>query len=64
MSSDYRAKTCLGVPLKTPGNDMHAGESDTSHMLVARPDLVHMDIESGADLARQLPESVYTGIWW
>jgi len=37
-------------------------------MLVARPDLVHMDradSESGADLARlQLPESVYTGIWW
>src|SRR6516225_5836355 len=55
-------------PLKTPGNDMHAGESETSHMLVARPDLVHMDradSESGADQARlQLPENVYTGIWW
>jgi creatinine amidohydrolase len=55
-------------PLKTPKNDMHAGESETSHMLVARPDLVHMDraeSESGADQARlQLPESVYTGIWW
>jgi creatinine amidohydrolase len=55
-------------PLKTPGNDMHAGESETSHMLVARPDLVHMDRadrESGADQARlQLPENVYTGIWW
>ena len=55
-------------PLKTPGNDMHAGESETSHMLVARPDLVHMDradSESGADQARlKLPENVYTGIWW
>jgi creatinine amidohydrolase len=55
-------------PLKTPKNDMHAGESETSHMLVARPDLVHMDradSESGADQARlQLPDSVYTGIWW
>ena len=55
-------------PLKTPQNDMHAGESETSHMLVARPDLVHMDradAESGADQARlHLPDNVYTGIWW
>jgi len=62
----------LSVPgrpaLKTPNNDMHAGESETSHMMVARPELVHVDraeSESGADQARlQLPESVYTGIWW
>jgi creatinine amidohydrolase len=37
-------------------------------MLIARPDLVHMDRatnESGADQARQkLREDVYTGIWW
>lgn len=55
-------------PLKTAGNDMHAGESETSHMLIARPDLVHLDradSEPGADLNRlELPESVYTGIWW
>lgn len=48
--------------------DMHGGESETSHMLIARPDLVHMDRagqESGADQKRQsLPEGVYTGIWW
>ncbi len=54
--------------LKSPNNDMHAGESETSHMLVARPDLVHMDradSESGADQNRlKLPENVYTGIWW
>ena len=54
--------------LKTPNNDMHAGESETSHMMVARPDLVHIDradSESGADQNRlKLPESVYTGIWW
>lgn len=48
--------------------DMHAGQSETSNTLVSRPDLVHMDRanqESGADLHRQnLPEGVYTGIWW
>ena len=48
--------------------DMHAGETETSLMLIARPDLVHMDRatdESGADQKRQsLPQSVYTGIWW
>jgi len=54
-------------PLKTTGG-MHAGETETSAMLIARPDLVHLDRadqESGADQNRlQLPESVYTGIWW
>jgi creatinine amidohydrolase len=53
--------------LKTP-YDGHAGEKETSMMLVARPDLVHMDratLESGANLKRQsLPNTVYTGIWW
>src|SRR5580700_4832156 len=56
----------LDVPgrpaLKTP-LDMHAGETETSLMLVARPDLVHMDRateESGADQKRlSLPGSVY-----
>ncbi|MGA9564731.1 MAG: creatininase family protein [Candidatus Korobacteraceae bacterium] len=54
-------------PLKTTGG-MHAGETETSAMMVARPDLVHLDradSESGADQNRlQLPENVYTGIWW
>lgn len=53
--------------LKTP-YDHHAGESETSWMLIARPDLVHLDRakqESGADQKRDpLPDSVYTGIWW
>ena len=44
-----------------PENDMHAGETETSAMLVARPDLVHMDraqSESGADQHRlNLPDS-------
>ena len=48
--------------------DLHAGESETSHTLVTRPDLVHLDragSESGADLNRlDLPEGIYTGIWW
>lgn len=51
-----------------PKNDQHAGETETSAMLVARPDLVHMDqaqSESGADQHRlNLPDGVYTGIWW
>jgi creatinine amidohydrolase len=36
--------------------------------MISRPDLVHMDRagqESGADRNRlDLPQSVYTGIWW
>ena len=47
---------------------MHAGESETAHVMISRPDLVHMDRakdESGADLNRlDLPQGVYTGIWW
>jgi creatinine amidohydrolase len=46
----------------------HAGEAETSKVMVARPDLVHMDraaSESGADQKRlNLPDFVYTGIWW
>jgi len=57
-----------GPPKKGSGPDMHAGESETSKMLIARPDLVHMDRanrESGADQARlKLPEDLYTAIWW
>jgi len=48
--------------------DQHAGESETSVSMIARPDLVHLDrasSESGADLARvKLPQGLYTGIWW
>jgi creatinine amidohydrolase len=50
------------------GPDWHAGETETSNVLVTHPDLVHMDratSESGADQHRvKLPETVYTGIWW
>jgi creatinine amidohydrolase len=64
---DERSPDHGGPPKKTK-IDMHAGESETSKMLVSRPDLVHMDRasnESGADQGRQkLPEGVYTGIWW
>jgi creatinine amidohydrolase len=53
---------------KKSGPDWHAGESETSNVLVTHPNLVHMDranSESGADQKRlKLPESVYTGIWW
>lgn len=57
-----------GRPALKDKIDMHAGESETSHTLISRPDLVHLGRageESGADLHRlNLPEDVYTGIWW
>ncbi len=57
-----------GRPAERSKIDMHAGESETAHTMVARPDLVHQDRaaqESGADQARlHLPQDVYTGIWW
>ena len=57
-----------GRPAMKTKIDGHAGESETSHTLVARPDLVHMDrasSESGRDQNRlDLPRNVYTGIWW
>ena len=55
-------------PLHKDKVDMHAGQSETSNMMVARPDLVHLDRanqESGAAQNHiHLPETVYTGIWW
>lgn len=57
-----------GRPPQKTTTDQHAGESETSHTLISRPDLVHMDRakdESGADLQRlDLPSGIYTGIWW
>jgi len=57
-----------GRPAMTSSFDFHAGEAETSHSLISRPDLVHLDragSESGADQKRQhLPDSLYTGIWW
>ena len=56
-----------GPPRKT-AMDMHAGEVETSTMIISRPDLVHQDRakdQSGADQARvHLPENLYTAIWW
>jgi creatinine amidohydrolase len=64
---DERSPASGGPPKKT-SIDMHAGESETSKMMISRPDSVHIDraaSESGADQRRQkLPEDVYTGIWW
>src|SRR6204780_764347 len=57
-----------GGPAKKDPVDMHAGETETSTMMIARPDLVHQDraaSESGADQKRvNLPDDLYTGIWW
>jgi len=58
----------LRGPPRTDKLDMHAGQSETSKMMISRPDLVHQDRareQSGGDEARvHLPEGVYTGIWW
>ncbi|HEV2420131.1 MAG TPA: creatininase family protein [Candidatus Acidoferrales bacterium] len=55
-------------PLRSPV-DMHAGETETSHLMIARPDLLHLDRakeETGVDQKRlsNLPDTLYTGIWW
>lgn len=56
------------VGAEKSGPDWHAGETETSNMLVTHPNLVHIDRatqESGADQKRDhLPENLYTGIWW
>ncbi|WP_260703316.1 creatininase family protein [Edaphobacter flagellatus] len=57
-----------GGPAKKTTNDQHAGESETSKLMIVRPDLVHPEranAESGADQHHQnLPDGVYTAIWW
>jgi len=57
-----------GGPKKKTSIDEHAGESETSKMMISHPDLVLGDraaTESGADQHREnLPDGVYTGIWW
>jgi creatinine amidohydrolase len=64
----WHAGNAPGRPKQHSTVDMHAGESETAHTMVSRPDLVHQDRageESGADQSRlHLPEGVYTGIWW
>jgi creatinine amidohydrolase len=57
-----------GPGKKSAAADYHAGENETSNVLVSHPDLAHLDrasSESGGDQKRQsLPENLYTGIWW
>ncbi len=57
-----------GRPALKSKTDGHAGESETAHTVVSRPDLVRQDraaSQSGADQNRlDLPQGVYTGIWW
>jgi creatinine amidohydrolase len=64
---DERTPQHGGPPRKTK-IDMHAGESETSKMMISHPELVHPEratSESGADQARQkISEDIYTGIWW
>jgi len=74
---DYVVYTvgALGAPQGTaaaapsrPGVDGHAGEGEVSNLMASRPEIAHPErssTESGADLNRlELPEGVYTGIWW
>ncbi len=65
---DQRMPNIPGGPQKKTTNDQHAGESETSKMMVIRPDLAHPEnggVESGADQHHlNLPAGVYTGIWW
>ncbi|MDP9162426.1 MAG: creatininase family protein [Acidobacteriota bacterium] len=57
-----------GGPAKKTSIDMHAGESETSAMMITNPNLVHMDRankQSGADQSHlKLPDTLYTAIWW
>jgi creatinine amidohydrolase len=57
-----------GGPQKQDALDMHAGQTETSTMMISHPELVHLDraaSESGADQKRiNLPADVYTSIWW
>lgn len=65
---DGERRRAGGPPRKSSGIDYHAGENETSNTMVSRPDLAHLDraaSESGADQKRlNLPENLYTGIWW
>jgi creatinine amidohydrolase len=57
-----------GPAKRSTGIDYHAGENESSNLLYSHPELAHIDragSESGADEKRQnLPEDLYTGIWW
>ncbi len=57
-----------GAAPSRPGVDGHAGEGEISNVMASRPELAHPErssSESGADLNRlELPQGVYTGIWW
>jgi len=61
-------RAAAGRPATKSSFEMHAGESETSAVMVSRPELVRMDTvpsESGADQRRlNLPPNLYTGIWW
>jgi len=57
-----------GGPKKKTSIDEHAGESETSKMMISHPDLVLVDraaLNRRADQHREIYRNgVYTGIWW
>lgn len=71
---DYVVYVCSSPRERLPGRpalkskyESHAGEAETSAVMASRPDLVRMDYvkgESGDRKRLDLPEGVYTGIWW
>jgi len=68
-SAASRAAGTPGGAPSRPGVDGHAGEGEISGVMASRPDLAHPErssTQSGADLNRlaELPEGLYTGIWW
>src|SRR4051812_4149695 len=67
--------SALGSPQETagtapsrPGVNGAPGEGEVWNLMASRPELAHPErsgTESGADLNRlELPQGVYTGIWW
>jgi creatinine amidohydrolase len=68
MGSGPAAELPAAARPSKPGVDGHAGEGETSNIMAHRPELAHPErasTQSGADQNRlELPDGVYTGIWW
>ena len=68
MGGGSAAELPAAARASKPGVDGHAGEGETSNIMAHRPELAHPErasTQSGADQNRlELPDGVYTGIWW
>jgi len=65
---DQRTPATEEAPKRKPPSTRTPVKAKPQRMMIVRPDLLHQDratSESGADQHRlNLPEGVYTGIWW